>query len=266
MSKKFFTSRRPSSNRSASHTSWEKSSKWYNETVGEKGHYYHEKIVLPGVMRLLKLSANSSVLDIGCGQGILAKRLEREEYYGVDASGSLIKFAKQADKKSNHQYIVADATKPLSIPKKDFTHATAIFSLQNMEYPFGAIQNVAKHMKADGRFVLVINHPCFRIPRQSGWGVNEGNNQQYRWVTKYMSEMKIPIQMHPGQKQSGELSWSFHWPLAKLSEYLFQAGFMIEKIEEWSSDKKSQSREAKREDMAREEIPLFMVIVAVKLN
>jgi ubiquinone/menaquinone biosynthesis C-methylase UbiE len=203
------------------------------------------------------------VLDIGCGQGILAKRLSKEEYYGVDASGSLIKFAKSSDHRVNHQYIVADATKPLPILKKDFTHAVAIFSLQNMEYPFGAFMNVVHHLKKDGRFIIVLNHPCFRIPRQSGWGVHEESNQQYRWITKYMSEMKIPIQMHPGQKQS-EISWSFHWSLSQLSEYLEKAGFVIEKIEEWSSDKKSQGKEAKREDTAREEIPLFMAIVARK--
>jgi ubiquinone/menaquinone biosynthesis C-methylase UbiE len=265
MPRKFFKPPASSSRHSASPTSWEKSSGWYNETVGERGHYYHEHIVLPGVLRLLQLSPASSILDLGCGQGIFAKRLGKEEYYGVDASGSLIKFARSSDHKTNHQYIVADATKPLPITKHDFTHAVAIFSLQNMEYPFGALMNAVTHLKKDGRLVLVINHPCFRIPRQSGWGVNEESNQQYRWVTKYMSEMKIPIQMHPGQKQGSEVSWSFHWSLSALSEYLEKAGFVIEKIEEWSSDKKSTSREAKREDMAREEIPLFMAIVARKI-
>lgn len=259
MTKKFFKKR----HRSAAPTSWEASSKWYHQTVGERGHYYHERIVLPGVLRLLSLTSESSVLDLGSGQGVLAKRLKNHAYYGVDASESLIKFARRDDKDPHHQYVVADATQPLSIQKKDFTHATALFSLQNMEHPEGAIKNAAIHLRKGGCFIIVLNHPCFRIPRQSGWGVSEGNNQQYRWITKYLSEMKIPIQMHPGQKQS-ELSWSFHWPLSKISEYLYAAGFMIEKIEEWSSDKKSQGREKKREDQAREEIPLFMTIVAVK--
>ena len=76
--------------------------------------------------------------------------------------------------------------------------------------------------------------------------------------------MKIPINMHPGKGERGGLTWSFHEPLSAYSAHLKNAGFMIETIAEWASDKKSTSREKKREDTARAEIPLFMCIVATK--
>jgi len=41
--------------------------------------------------------------------------------------------------------------------------------------------------------VIVLNHPCFRIPRQSGWGIDEKNKLQFRKVIKYMSPMEIPL-------------------------------------------------------------------------
>ncbi len=246
-------------------TAWERSAQWYNKVVGEEGHYYHTHVVIPGVLRLLKLVKGFSVLDIGSGQGILARQIPEGVYYqGVDASPSLVKAAQLQDKNSFHKYAVADATKPLPLEKKDFFCAAALFSLQNMERPDLAMQNVSQHLKKGGRFVTVINHPAFRIPKQSGWGVSE-DDKQYRWVTHYMTPIKIPIEMHPGKKQS-EKTTSFHHPLSDYSSFLLQAGFVIEKIEEWVSDKKNQpGPHAKREDTARNEIPLFMCIVARKI-
>lgn len=78
-----------------------------------------------------------------------------------------------------------------------------------------------------------------------------------------MSEMDIPINAHPGQDVS-PMTWSFHHPLEDYSTYLYNNGFLIEKIEEWTSDKKSEGKAAKMENRAREEFPMFMAILAVK--
>lgn len=248
-----------------SSTSWEKSADWYNKLVGDEGHYYHTHVVVPGVLRLLKLIKGFSVLDIGSGQGILARHIPVGVYYqGIDASPSLVKAAQAHDTNLQHKYTAADATKELPLIKKDFMCATALFSLQNMKHPETAIAQVSKHLKKGGRFIMVINHPAFRIPKQSGWGISE-DGQQQRWVTRYMSTLEILIEMHPGKKQS-EKTTSFHHPLSAYTEFLYKAGFVIEKIEEWISDRKNQpGPHQKREDLARSEIPLFMAIVARKL-
>ena len=79
-----------------------------------------------------------------------------------------------------------------------------------------------------------------------------------------MSELEIPIATNPGKFQESEMTWSFHTPLSKYSQFLNENGFMIERIEEWVSDKKSTGSKAKMEDRARAEIPMFMAILAVK--
>lgn len=245
-------------------TSWNKSGKWYNKIVGDKGHYYHEHIVLPGVLRLLELNAKSKLLDLGCGQGILARSIDKNtEYAGVDLAKSLIDRAKNKEGNPKHRYILADVTKRLPFSEKDFTHAAAILSLQNMEFPQNAIRNASEHVLRGGTFVIVLNHPAFRIPRQSGWGVGE-NKQQYRYENRYMSPLKIPITMHPGEKTS-EVTWSFHCPLSFYTKALADNGFVIENIEEWVSDKESVGRAAKTENRARTEFPLFLAIVAKKV-
>jgi ubiquinone/menaquinone biosynthesis C-methylase UbiE len=245
-------------------TSWEAAGKWYNKTVGERGHYYHQHVVIPGVVRLFGIDSQSSVLDIGCGQGVLARSLPREvSYTGVDLAKNLISYAQQQDKNPKHEYIVADATKRISLSTQHFTHAAAILCLQNMEFPQNAIQNASGLLGKNGRFVMVLNHPAFRIPRQSGWGMGE-NKLQYRYENVYMSSQKIPITMHPGEKSSA-VTWSFHHPISFYIESLAKSGFVVETMEEWVSDKESVGKAAKMENRSRLEFPLFLTIVARKI-
>lgn len=247
-------------------TSWEKSSRSYNELVGASGHYFHEHVIIPKSLALLKLKKGDSILEFGCGQGVLARKLQPGVMYvGIDASESLINQAKKYNKNPIYHFEVDDVTTTLKTTKKDFNAVTIILALQNFEFPAKAITNAAKHLKPGGKLLIVLNHPAFRIPRQSGWGVNEQNKMQYRWVSQYMSALKIPIKMHPGQQHSS-LTWSFHQPLSAYSQYLADAGFLIEKIDEWISDKNSTGPMAKSEDRARAEIPLFMAILAVKTS
>jgi len=248
-------------------TSWEPVERWYRSSVGEEGHYYHQHVVLPGVSRLLNLAKaqSPSLLDMACGQGVLARHIPKNvEYTGFDISPSLVKTAKSLDTNPKHHYFVADATKPLPLEKKDFTHAAILLALQNMEHPENALKNAAEHLAPFGRLVIVMNHPCFRIPRQSSWKVDEQQKIQYRRIDRYSSPLNIPIQAHPSQGEQSSSTWSFHYPLAAYSRWLFEAGFFLDLIEEWHSNKESTGKAAKMENRSREEFPLFLTFVAVK--
>jgi SAM-dependent methyltransferase len=248
-------------------TSWQGVAGWYKDVVGERGSYYHQHVVLPGVQRLLSVQPFTSVLDLGCGQGVFGRFIgAKVDYLGVDLATSLINFAQKNDPAKNHSYKVADIAKELSLEKKDFDVAVCLLALQNTDKPQIVLENAIKHLKENGRLLLVINHPCFRIPRQSAWGVDEKQNVQYRRVSSYMSPMKIPVAAHPSQGEKSPVTWSMHFSITDLSGYLAEAGFLIEKIEEWVSDKKSEGGAASRENKSRKEIPLFMGILARKLD
>ena len=248
-------------------TSWEPVEKWYKGTVGSEGHYYHQQIIIPGVLNMLNLKAcnNPSVLDLASGNGVLAHYLPKNcLYVGVDLSPSLIKAAKKSDPSPHHQYQIADITKPLALKKQDFTHSTVILALQNVEHPGRVFANAAAHLAEKGQLVIVLNHPCFRIPRQSSWEVDEERKIQYRRVDRYSSSMSIPIHAEPSKGEKSPSTWSFHHPLQQYSHWLYAAGFVIELIEEWHSDKVSTGKAAKMENRSRTEIPLFMAIKALK--
>lgn len=242
---------------------WEGEAKQYNELVGVRGHYYHDHVVIPRSLHLLSLKDTSSVLDLGCGQGVFARRLPKSvSYVGVDASSSLVKYAQQLDQNIHHRYEVLSATRPLKGIRRDFTHVVCILALQNMEYAENALKNAYEHLVPGGRFLIVLNHPAFRTPRQSGWG-EQANGQHYRWVNRYMSNAQIPITMHPSNKKSS-VTMSYHKPLSAYISLLAKQGFVITDMQEWTSDKESVGKHAKAENVARAEFPLFLAITAQK--
>lgn len=248
-------------------TSWETSALWYDKAVGEKGHYYHQQVVLPGVLRLLDLKRGHSLIDFACGQGILARQIPKEiPYLGIDASSSLIASAKKSSTQPLHKFLVHDLTRPLTLDKQSFTHATCILAIQNIEDPLVLLQTASELLKPDGLLVLVMNHPCFRIPRQSHWGIDEQKKLQYRRLDLYMSALKIPIQTHPSMQKGSPKTWSFHRPLSLYSAWLKQAGFLIHSLEEWCSDKKSTGAMASLENRSRKEFPLFLALAAQKMS
>ncbi len=244
-------------------TSWQKVSKWYGGLVGDKGHFFHQSLVIPKSLKLLELKKDSKLIDIACGQGVLARNIDQQvEYLGVDKAEALIAEAKRREKNSKHKYVVADVTK--NIPTKEFfDRATIILALQNIKESEKTLKNVSERLESGAKLLIVLNHPAFRIPRQSSWEEDKNNKLQYRRVNRYMSQLEIPINAHPG-KENSPVTWSYHHPLEDYSSFLLKAGFLIEKIEEWTSDKTSAGKNAKQENRAREEFPMFMAILAVK--
>lgn len=264
---KFRNSKFPSGRLSEKkNTSWNHEAKWYNKITDHEGHYYHQHVVIPGTLKLLNLQQNSSLLDLACGQGVLEKQvLPGIEYMGIDSALSLITFAKREAKSVKHTFLTADLIGNINIKKKDYTHGAIILALQNIKDPEAVLKFASTHLIKNGILVIVLNHPCFRIPRQSSWGIDEQNKLQYRRVNRYLSPLEIPINMHPGARDTS-VTWTYHQPVSYYAGILKNSGFVIETIQEWTSDKISEGKAARMENRGRSEIPLFMAIKAVKRN
>ncbi len=246
-------------------TSWQNVSDWYGKAVGVDGHYYHRTVILPGSLELLALDAGSSLLDLACGQGVLGRQVPPEVHYlGLDVAPALIQQARRLDRAPNHVYQVADVSQDMTVKKTDFTHAAIILSLQNVAKPEGVIRNASKHLRTHGKFLLVINHPCFRIPRQSSWEIDEQKKTEYRRIDRYMTPLEVPIRTHPGKGRASQSTWTHHLPLSSYSRLMHQNGFAIEQLEEWVSDRASTGGAARMENRARREFPLFLAILAHK--
>jgi hypothetical protein len=124
---------------------------------------------------------------------------------------------------------------------------------------------VASVLKPGARMLWVLNHPAFRIPKQTSWEFAKDHSAQYRRVDAYSSTLSIPILMHPG-KANSESTTSFHRSLESLSRAGFAAGMAMTGLSEWHSHKESQpGARARAENHARKEFPLFLALLWRKI-
>ncbi len=250
-------------------TSWGAVADWYHEHLS-LGDTYHEKVIMPNLARILNPKKGERILDAACGEGFFSRAfaLSGAEIIGVDISPELIVIAK---KLSPDGVFYVTPLENLSFAQDEsFNKGFSVLALQNIEEPSRALKEIARALKSDGIFVIVLNHPCFRIPKHSSWGYDEKKKIQYRRLDGYLSESKEKIEMHPGETMRGGTplyTHSFHRPLQTYAKLLANAGFCIMRIEEWNSHRESRKGpRAEAEDRARKEFPLFLCIVAEKKN
>jgi ubiquinone/menaquinone biosynthesis C-methylase UbiE len=254
-------------NKPSTPTDWGDVADWYDQLVGESGSEYHREVVLPGTLRLLAPQPGQQILDVACGQGVLCRLLESKGAHptGIDAAPQLIRAARE--RSPNIPYHVGDARELGFLSADHFDAAACVLAIQNI-HPIGPVfTGVSRVLRSGGgKFVLVMMHPCFRGPKETRWGWDEKEHAQYRRVDRYLLPRKTPIVTHPG-KEPGKYTWSFHKPIEAYVKALRNAGMLVDAIEEWPSHKTSTSGpRAAAENVAREEIPMFMAVRAVRTS
>ncbi len=250
-----------------SNTDWGSVAHWYDKHLEDKDSY-HVQVVAPNLLRLINLKRGETLLELGCGQGFFLEKFlactDPKNLFGVDLGKELIAIATQ--KNHNINYVVASADDASLFPNRNFDVVTIVLALQNMRDMNAVIANAARFLNEKGRLYIVLNHPAFRIPKQSDWAFDQKSGLQKRVLNKYLSEEEIPIDMNPGSTRNKETTTSFHRPLQVYSKAFHKHGLAITKIEEWISHKKSEEGvRAKAEDCARKEFPLFMCLELRKL-
>ncbi len=264
-------------------SSWGKVADWYDEYL-DSDDSYQKAVVLPNLIRILDIQKTETVLDIACGQGFFTERFARHAYnvFASDISHELVQKAEKRlkeEKVGNVSFFVKPANDLSFIEDGTADKATCILAAQNIKELDEMFKETSRAMKKGGKFVLVLNHPSFRVPQNSDWYFNENIarkehdpnvGKQGRVVYQYLSEGTMQIDMNPGTPSGSshkKYTISYHRPLQVFVKWLTKHGFAVTRIEEWSSHKKSQpGPKAKIEDAARKEIPLFMCIEAILLK
>ncbi len=247
--------------RSVGGTSWEKSADWYDKIIGDRGSELYREVVIPGALDLLNPKRGERVLDLGCGQGVFTRAMAEcgAQVTGIDASLTLIQKARTYQGRTPIRYFDRDAAELGGLG--DFDAASAILCLQNLEHLDKVCLAAASVLKPGGRMLWVLNHPAFRIPRQSSWGFEDERKIQYRRIDAYSSTLSIPILMHPGKADS-ESTVSIHRNFQDLMAPAFAAGLTLAGLQEWHSHKESQpGARSRAENRARKEFPLFLALL-----
>ena len=253
-------------------THWDPVAKWYNGWVGKRGSLYHRAVAIPSVMELADIQPGELVLDLGCGQGVLAPHVLKRggRYQGVDGSRTLIQLArrhhaddpKHAPKhQAAAQFILGDVRKLGELSEiKESSADVAVFmlSIQDMDPLDEVLKAASWALKPDGRVVIFMLHPAFRPPRQSGWGFDPGRKLTYRRVDSYLTPRGVPMKAYAEvTTRSSGTTWSFHRPLSVYVNTLNELGFRLERLDELPDPNVDEN--TKKETL---EIPLFAALRA----
>lgn len=244
--------------------SWGAVATWYDKHL-KTPDTYHEKIILPNLLRLVDPQKGERILDLACGEGYFTRPLAEHGATptGLDISPELIALAKKESPAI--AYHVGSAENLTPFKDEYFDKVLIVLAIQNIEHVQKVLSETARVIKRGGTFHIVMNHPAFRIPKRSSWAYDEKEGVQFRRIDQYLSESREAIDIHPGMKDSPQ-TVSFHRPLQYYVKALMKAGFVIDRFEEWISHKDSDSGpRAKAENRARKEIPLFLYVRARKL-
>ncbi len=151
---------------------WNDAAESWVDFVRQGKDYFRDELNNPGMFRVIGNTKGLRVLDVACGEGyntrILARRGARVT--GIDLATRLIKLAKLQEKKDGLgiNYYVLDAADLSRFPAEHFDLVTCFMALMDIENYVGAIGEIGRVMKADGRFIFSITHPCFEFTIKSG--------------------------------------------------------------------------------------------------
>lgn len=248
---------------------WDPVAAWYDKLVGESGSDYHRNVILPAALRMLDPKPGESIVDVCCGQGVLARPLLETgigRFTGVDASPRLIEAAKARHGKDPRvAWTIADVCQPGSWADGSYDAAACLMAVHDVPDATAMFANISRALKPGGRAIFILMHPCFRIPKQTHWGWDNDQKIQFRRVDRYGTPLDIEITTHPG-KDSGEQTTFYHRPLAELLTSMGKGGLAVTACEELYSHRRSQGSGpfSKAEHRAAEEFPLFLGLTAVR--
>jgi SAM-dependent methyltransferase len=246
--------------RAVAATAWDSVADWYAGWVGEEGSEHHRRLAIPAVLDLLNPRPGEQILDLGAGAGVLAPAIADAgaHYTGVDASPRLLAYARQRHGCCG-RFVLGDVARLSALPALgagSFDGVVFLLSVQDMNPLHDVFASAAWALRRGGRLVLLITHPCFRVPRQSGWGWDEGRKLRYRRVDRYLTPLAVPMKTYRGGRAATR---SYHRPLEAYVNGLAACGMHIDRLCEIPTYQVAPDGvRARAENLAHREIPLFL--------
>ncbi|WP_052444538.1 class I SAM-dependent methyltransferase [Flammeovirga sp. OC4] len=203
---------------------WEANAKVWDESMGEKGNDWHLNLIAPITEELLNLKPQDHLLDIGCGNGIFARRMEGKgiKVTAFDFSEENIKRAKSYG--GTIQYAVVDATIEEELNALGSSFDAAVSNMVFMDMPDLAplFQFLSKTLSEKGTFVFSIQHPAF--------------NSEFAELKEDAVLVKNYIQSSTSKglalEEQPQEQFYFHRPISEYSKLASKYGFAIDAIEE----------------------------------
>jgi len=173
---------------------WERHARWWQRGFTEGADAEYEEQVLPLAEHHLRGARR--VLDVGCGEGQLSRRIAGlgAEVVGLDPTRAQIRAAR--DRGGGAHFVQARAEQ-LPCGDAAFDAVVVCLALEHVDPFEPAIAEVARVLALGGRFVLVLAHPLLQAPG-SGWVEDAGAGEAYWKVGAYLRDDVALDQVAPG--------------------------------------------------------------------
>ena len=215
---------------------WNTNAEFWDERMAD-GNEFFSLLVWPAVERLLHPAAGERHLDIACGNGLTSRRLAQvgAKVIAVDFSDEMIQLAVARDDQSSVEYCVLDATDRGALRALGaFDGVLCNMALMDLADIRPLFNTLPLLLSPTGRFVFSVLHPCFNNPATVQ--VGELEDKAGTLVTTY--SVKIERYMTPYTQAGLAMHGQpvphpyFHRPLSALLAPAFEAGLVLDGIEE----------------------------------
>ena len=148
---------------------WDAKARFWDERMGE-GNAWHLTAVGPAAEELLAITPGERVLDVGCGNGVLARRLAGlgAEVTATDFSQVFLDAARErsaslpyADRITWRLLDATDGAALRDLVAEPFDAIVTTMALRDMPEIGPLAAATPTLLRPGGRFVAVIPHPCF---------------------------------------------------------------------------------------------------------
>lgn len=122
-------------------------------------YFYNELLEFPTTLKLLGNVKGKTILDLGCGPGMHAKKLSEKgaKIKGIDISEKLIEIAKK--EAPNIEFKLADIENKLPYKDSEFDIVFSSLVLGHLERWDGILAEINRVLKKGGIFVFSIYNP-----------------------------------------------------------------------------------------------------------
>jgi 2-polyprenyl-3-methyl-5-hydroxy-6-metoxy-1,4-benzoquinol methylase len=150
---------------------WNENAPFWDQRMGD-GNDFQQRLVGPSTERLLNLMPDEQVLEIACGNGVMARRLAELGAFMVatDFAETMIERARsRGDGGDRIRYRVIDATDRNALLAlrgearnvQGFDAVVCNMALMDMADISPLMHAIPNLLRPDGRFVFTQTHPCF---------------------------------------------------------------------------------------------------------
>ncbi len=247
---------------------WDDLAEWYDRKQGEDGDLWHRALIDPALLRRVGDVRGRDVLDLGCGNGYLARRLQRSgaRVTGIDRSRGMVEAARrhEAALPLGIRYLEADAGSLGALPSRSFDLVLANMVLMDLADPAAALREVGRLLRAFGRFVASTDHPCFGGDAGARW-IREGSagkESVARRIDRYRGTFDDPGVWN-GPEGRTMSTPAYHRPLSWYADRLREAGLAITALDEPEPTEEFHAASPLAGAIAA--IPLHVVLEALRL-